>query len=138
MVLFRLILTNPGIYLCEIQEEIMRMFGVYVCIYTICRTLQNMGCTRQAMHHLAIQRSDEKRAKFMADISLYDVSMLVWLDESGCDNRNYRRQYGYSMRETPPRDHRLLVRGTRYSAIPVVSLEGVHDVYIAQGNMSGE
>ena len=42
------------------------------------------------------------------------------------------------MRETPPRDHRLLVRGTRYSAIPVVSLEGVHDVYIAQGNMNGE
>ena len=30
IVLFRLILANPGIYLCEIQEEIMRMFGVYV------------------------------------------------------------------------------------------------------------
>ena len=138
MVLFRLILANPGIYLCEIQDEILRMFGVYVCVYTICRTLKNMGCTRQAMHCVAIQRSDEERAKFMADISLYDVSMLVWLDETGCDDRNYRRKYGYSMRGIPPCDHRLLVRGTRYSVIPVVSSEGVHDVYIAQGNMNGE
>ena len=57
-------------------------------------------------------------------------NMLVWLDESRCDDRNYRRQYGYSMCGTPPRDHRLLVTGTPYSAIPVVSLEGV--------NMNGE
>ena len=56
------------------------MFGVHVCVSTICKTLKNMGCTSQAMHRLAIQRSDEKRAKFMADISLYDV---VWLDLSG-------------------------------------------------------
>ena len=116
----------------------MQMFGVYVCISTICRTLKTMGCTRQAMHRIAIQRSDEERAKFMANVSLYDVSMLVWLDESGCDDRNYRRKYGYSMRGIPPCDHRLLVRGTRYSAIPVVSAEGVHDVYITQGNMNGE
>ena len=138
IVLFRLILANPGIYLCEIQEEIRRMFGVYVCISTICRTLKNIGCTRQAMHRLALQRSDEERARFMADISLYDVSMLVWLDESGCDDRNYRRNYGYSMRGIPPCDHRKLTRGTRYSAIPIVSLEGVHDVYLAQGSMNGE
>lgn len=137
-VLFRLILANPGIYLCEIQDEILRMFGVYVCVSTICKTLKNMGCTSQAMHRLAIQRSDEKRAKFMADISLYDVSMLVWLDETGCDNRNCWRKHGYSMRGIPPCDNRLLVRGTRYSAIPVVSLEGIYDAYIAQGNMNGE
>ena len=50
------------------------MFGVYVCISTICRMLKNIGCIRQAMDRLAIQRSDAERAKFMADISL---SMLV-------------------------------------------------------------
>lgn len=110
------------------------MFGVYVWVSTICKPLKNMGSTRQAMQRLAIQRSDEKRA----DISLYDVSMLVWLDETGCDNRNCRRKYGYSMHGIPPCDHRLLVRGTRYSAIPVVSLEGIHDAYTAQGNMNGE
>ena len=92
MMMFRMILDKPGIYLSEIQDELMRAFGVYVCVSTICRTLKIMGCTRQAMHRVALQRSDEQRARFMAEISLYDVSMLVWLDESGCDDRNYRRK----------------------------------------------
>ena len=82
------------------------------------------------MHRVAIQRSDEKWARLMAEISLYDVSVLVWLDESGCDDHNYGRKYGHSMSEIPPCDHRLLIRGTRYTAIPLVSVEGVHDVYI--------
>ena len=34
----------------------------------------------------------------MAQVSLYDPSMLVWLDESGCDSRNTIRKYAYSMR----------------------------------------
>ena len=125
MFLFRMILQHPGIYLSEMKEEISNAFGVEVCISTICRTLKSMKCTRQAMHHVAIQRSDELRAKFMAEISLYDPSMIVWLDESGCDRRNTIRKYGYSMQGIPLCDQRLLVRGTRYSAIPIISLEGV-------------
>ena len=54
------------------------------------------------------------RAKFMAEVSIYDPSMHVFLDES--DRRNAMRKFGYSIREIPPVDHRLLIRGTRYSA----------------------
>lgn len=36
-----------------------------------------------------LQRSDTKRAKFMAEVSMYDPLMLLWLDESGHDLRNY-------------------------------------------------
>ena len=74
----------------------------------------------------------------MADVSQYDPSMLLWVDESGCDKRNCMRKRGYSLRGITPQDHRLLVRGTRYSAIPVMSLEGIHDVYLAEGNVNGE
>lgn len=34
----------------------------------------------------------------------------------------------------PPR---LLVRGKRYSPIPVISLDGIHDVYVTEGTMNG-
>ena len=37
-----------------------------------------------------------------------------------------------------PRDQTLLVRGTHYSAIPVVSLEGISDVCIIEGTVNGE
>ena len=78
------------------------------------------------------------RAKYMADISVYDPDMLVWVDESGCDRRNTIRKYGYNIRGIPLCNQHLLVRGTRYSAIPVVSTAGVHDVYLAEGNINGE
>jgi hypothetical protein len=81
------------------------------------------------MCRVARQRSDALRASYMAKISIYDPRMLIWLDESGCDRRNYLRMYGYSIRGMPVTDCRLLVRGVRYSAIPIVSLEGIHDVY---------
>ncbi len=138
LTLLRLIIQYPGIYLCELQEKLVENFGVRVGVATICRTLKFMGCTRQVLRHVAIQRSDSLRAKFMAKICMYDPSMFVWTDESGCDRRNSARKFGYSLRGIPPVDHRILVRGVRYSAIPVVSLEGVHDVYLLEGTVNGE
>ncbi len=76
-----------------------------------------------------LQRSDSLRAKYIAEISIYDPDMLVWVDESG---RNTVRKYGYSVRGIPLCDQHLLVRG-----IPVVSTAGVHDVYLAEGSVDG-
>ena len=97
-----------------------------------------MGCTRQAMHRVALQRSDALRARFMAEISVYGLHMFVWLDETGCDHRHSTRKYGYSVRGIPICDQRILIRGTRYTAIPVISMDGIHDVFIAEGTMNGE
>ena len=77
VILLRLILAHPGIYLHELQSELQKMFEVSVSSATICKTLKFMGFTRQCMHHVALQRSDTLRAHFMATISLYDPSMLV-------------------------------------------------------------
>jgi transposase len=101
LALLELILRHPGIYLKEIQNKLESTFGVTISVATICRTLKRMGCTRQAMHHVAMQRSDMLRAKFMADVSIYDPNNLVWVDETGCDRRNTVRKYGYSTRGMP-------------------------------------
>ena len=137
LVLLRIVLESPGIYLHEVQARLLAMFGVSVSVATICRTLKFMGCTRQVINYIPVQRSEELRSKFMAQISPYDPSMLIWIDESGCDRRHAVRKWGYSVRGMPPTDHRLLVRGTRYSAIPVMSAEGLHDVYLAEGTVNG-
>ena len=136
--LLRLILANPGIYLREVKGELLNMFGVSVSEATICRTLRYMGCTRQTMHHVAIQQSEVCRGRFMAEISMYDPSMLIWLDETGCDGRNTICKCGYSLGGMPLSDHRLLVLGVCYSAIPVISMEGIHDVYVTEGTVDGK
>ena len=46
--------------------------------------------------------------------------------------------YGYGICGQPPRDHTLVVRGKRYSAIGIMSAEGVQDVYITEGSIDGE
>ena len=35
------------------------------------------------MRHVAIQQSESMRAKFMAEIFIYDPAMVIWIDESG-------------------------------------------------------
>ena len=137
LTLLKLILQHPGILLHEIQDKLIQAFGVRVGVSTICRTLKFMGCSRQVIRHVATQRSDSVRADFMAKISMYDPAMFVWTDESGFDKRNHARKFGYSLRGIPPVDQRMLVRGTRYSAIPVLSLGGIHDVYIAETTVCG-
>ena len=89
LVLLRMITDYPGIYLHEIQSKFLARFGVTVAVSTICRTLKFMGCTRQVIQHIAVQRSDELRAKFMADVSVYDPSMLICTDESGCQAQQH-------------------------------------------------
>ena len=69
---------------------------------------------------------------------LYDPSMLIWINESGCDRRHSRRKRAYSLRGITPVDHRLLIRGTRYSAIPVMSTQGIHDICLVEGSVNGE
>ena len=61
--LLKIILDHPGIYLFEIQDELHKLFGVLVSAPTICRTLKFMGCTKQVMHHVALQQSEVCRAK---------------------------------------------------------------------------
>ena len=107
---------------------------ITVSASTICRTL---GCTCQVMHRVALQRSDYLRGEFMSQVSVYDPSMLIFIDENSCDRRDAIRKRGYSIRGILLCDQRIIARGIRYSAIPVVSLEGIHDVFITENTVNG-
>ena len=82
------LLVNPSIYLHELCDELEEVTGKRVYPSTICRTIHHFGMTRQKFGSIAIQRSDETRAEFMVELSLFDPSMLIWLDETGSDWRN--------------------------------------------------
>lgn len=128
LVLLRLIMDNPGIYLAEIQDNLFTNFSITCSASTICRTLKSMGCTRQKIQRIALQCSDECRARFMAEVSLYDPNMFVWIDETGCDRRNCMRRYG----GLPP-----VITFSPWNkilcSIPVMSMHGIHDVEIVEG-----
>ena len=64
--------------------------------------------------------------------------MIIWIDGSGCDKRNSTRRYAYTVIGQPPQDHRLLVRGTRYSGITAATVRGIHDVQLVEGSVNLE
>ena len=56
----------------------------------------------------------------MSQVLLYNRHMFVWLDKLGCDNCNYIRKYGYSIRGLTPRCRRLLASDMRQSCGHVI------------------
>lgn len=136
--IMRIISDTPSVYLHEIKRKLFDMFGVHISVATICRSLKDLRFSRQVITHVALQQSDTARARFMARISMYDIGTLIFIDESGHDKRKSIRKFGYSIRGVRPVDRRLLIRGIRYSAIPIMTIDGLHDVMIAEGTINGE
>ena len=111
LLILTLIMQRPGIYLREIQRELEDMLLLHVDVSTICRFLHENGCTRQKLTLVAIQRNMLARQKYVTDISLLHPDMFIFLDETGADNKDVIRRYGYSLCGVPIKKHTLLVRG---------------------------
>ena len=88
-------------------------------------------------HYIALQQSEAMRATFMAEISAFQPEMMLWIDETGYDKRNMLRKYGNRVRGTPAHDFVLRVGGKRYSAITIMSMTTIQDVYINEGSVNG-
>ena len=76
--------------------------------------------------------------EFMAEISAYDPSMFIWLDGTGSNERNAVREYGYALRGMAPRHYAFKCGGKRYTSIASMSIDGLEDVYLTEGNVNGE
>jgi len=122
---FLVLEQRPGIYLTELQQELLAATGTDVSIATICRFLQSCGFSRTKIHSVTAQRSEDLRAKYVAEVALYDRNMLVFVDETGSDIRNAMRRFGYTLRGQCCVAKRLLVRGKRVSIIAALTIAGV-------------
>jgi len=117
--MLKLILAHPGIYLQELQKKLSEDYGVVISVKPICRTLKEMGCTRQSIHHAARE-------------------ILIFIDETGADRRNLLRRCGYSIRGQPAKNHKLLYRGPHISVIATMSVKGVLHCKIVTDSITGD
>ena len=112
--------------------------GTSVSISTICNFLHKNGFSRRKLSRIALQRSDELRAQFIQDISIYNPEMLVFIDETGSNSRDARRKFGYSLRGKPAKAVSLYGRGKHLSAISAISVEGSFGCHITEGRVDAE
>ncbi len=133
MFVIGLILEAPSLYLQELCTKVKLVSGIDISPSAICKLLYKHGLTRKKIRQVAVQQSVKLRGEFMAKALLYKRDMYVWLDEAGCDNLNFMRKYGYSIRGEVPVCHRLLVRGQRVSAIAGISTDGLVALELSKG-----
>ena len=133
LLILTLVTTKPGIYLHEIQNELINTLLLSVSISAICKFLHKSGFTRCKITHVALQRDQFLREKFVCDMSTLTSDMFVYVDETGADRRSRLRRYGYTLRGKELKDHCLLVRGERVSAIACMSNRGLLDVKTLTG-----
>ena len=129
---------KPTMYLEELQSELRECTGTRVHVSTICCTVHYLGLTRKKVQKVALQCSEELQVQFMAEISMFNPEMIIWVDETGSARKDSVRSYSYSLKGMCAISHELRVSGQRNNAIVAMSTEVMEDVYIVEGNVTGE
>lgn len=79
------------------------------------------------------------RGHYIMTIGTYfQPEQLIFLDESAKDERTSCRQYGYSPRNQAAIKKVVFIRGTRYTLLPALSLDGIISLDIMQGSCTKE
>lgn len=123
LLILTFLMENPAMYLVEICAKVQEVTGTTVSGATVCRLLQKHGYTRKKIRQVAKQRSEELRGLFMARVFYFPREFLVWCDETGSDQRDQIRKFGYSLCRLTPVYHRYLARGTRISTVAAMTYE---------------
>ena len=138
IIILETVLDKPEVLLLELQQTLILETGTCVDVSTIWRFLQVSNFTRQKVVMVAKQRSDLLLTEYLLDmqVSHGHPEMLVFVDETGADRRNYPRRFGYSLRGKPAVSKKLLVRSQRVSANAAMSTEGILDCYTVTGSVN--
>ena len=79
MFILNLVVSNPAMYLHEIQAAVEEFLLIDVHISTIGHFLSANGFTRQKLRYVALQRDAHERAQYVSDISVYATDMFVFI-----------------------------------------------------------
>ena len=124
------IVENPTTYLHELKSILFQSTGIEISIASLCKLIHKSGFSHTKLALRAQQRNYELRDKFMSDMALYALEMLVFIDETSTDKRSCLRKHGYALKGKRAISEKFLVRGKRFSAISAMTIDGILDVAI--------
>jgi len=136
--LYDLIAESPELYLDEIAEYLALYHDLPISTTALHDNLAELGLTWKIMRRAALERDDALRAAWLEDTLLrYTADEMVFLDESSKDRHTIFRKYGRSPQGTRPVIQRLQDRGTRYSILPAITVDGYVAVRVVEGSVDG-
>lgn len=133
-----LLAESPGLYLDEIAEYLALYHDEPLSITALHDNLTELGITRKIMRRAALERDDALRAAWLEDTLLrYTADEMVFLDESSKDGRTVFRKYGRAPQGEQPVIQESNDRGTRYSILPAITINGYIAVRVIEGSVDG-
>jgi transposase len=136
--LYDLLVESPELYLDEIAEYLALYHDLPISTTALHDNLTELGLTWKIMRRAALERDDALRAAWLEDTLLrYTADEMVFLDESSKDGHTIFRKYGRSPRGERPVIQGLQDRGTRYSILPAITVDGYIAVRVIEGSVDG-
>jgi transposase len=124
---------QPWYYQDEIVVFLYECFRIEVDRSTVSRLLQKIEYTRKVLKVVAAQRNAELRLEWQYNLQAFTASQLVFVDESGSDERTGDRHYGWAERGVRAQVSRWLADRDRVSILPAYTIDG----YIACRSFKG-
>lgn len=100
-------------------------FELQVTISTISRALASAGWSRKTARRIAKERNADLRDFYLHNLSEFHSYHLVYIDESGCDNRIGFRRTGWSPLGVTPIQITRLRRDQRHQILPAYTQDGI-------------
>jgi hypothetical protein len=87
----------------------------------------------------ALERNEQDRIEYQALIKTYfRPEQLVFADESHFNRLTMRRPYAWSKQGERATRHELFLRGTKYSILPAISLDGILHLEVLKHAITGD
>ncbi|KAJ3542004.1 hypothetical protein NMY22_g3671 [Coprinellus aureogranulatus] len=136
--LLRVIKHRPDWFLDELSLLLETNRFVSVHFTTIYRALERAGVSRKKLKKVAMERDEEKRADFVRRMAAYSPEQLGFLDEVSKDERTGSRRYGRSMAGTRAIRKGVFIRGRRFSAEGLLTVDGMVSNRVVEGSFTKE
>jgi len=130
---------EPTIYLDEIQDKLMEDRDIDVSIASIRWAIVHLDFTRKAISKEAKERNELLRAIWEGNMTQYtDPDLFLFLDESAVNNLTTQWLAGWSRCGMPCVRRATFLRGTHYSILPVLTINGIEALDIFEGTINRE
>lgn len=125
---------EPELYLEEIVKYFWREFRVSTTKSSVSRALHAVGWSKKNIRRIAKERSAELRNFYLYKLSFFHSYQVVYVDESGCDQRAGYRRTGWSPRGITPVQTANFHRGQRFQILPAYTQDGILLSRVYQGS----
>jgi hypothetical protein len=130
---------RPTAYLDEMQEFIYDEYdGLEVSIACIRRLLDREQWSWKKMQNQALERNAALQNTWRGIQKTWSADQLVFLDESGANERTGDRKYGWSPIGSICAQSRPVKRSERWSILPALTINGYLDYVIHHGAITGD